>query len=89
MSATADRLTDTDIDTMRDRAEETIRGWAAASNIRRYRVRDVDAIALARIMWHAIGCSDADLRDAELDRIDRMAAAYMGTTYDAAGRITS
>ena len=84
---TADRLTPADINTMRDRAAETIRGWAAASEIRRYRVRDADALALARVMWHAIGCSSADLRDAELDRIDRLAASYIGTTFNARGDV--
>jgi hypothetical protein len=78
---TTDRLTPADIDTMRDRAEETVRGWAAASQIRRYRVRSVDACAL--------GCTECDLRDAELERIDRLAAGYVGDTYDAAGPITA
>jgi hypothetical protein len=61
---TANRLTAADRAAMNTRLEEVIRGYG-----RSYMPRPDDVTALERIAMHAIGCTAADLRDAELTEI--------------------
>jgi len=82
------RITADDADAMHARAVETLAQWAAAGSTGRYAMQHADAVALARIMAHAIGCSyDRDLRAVERDEIDGEARSYVGQTYDARGRM--
>ena len=61
MSATENRLTDSDRDTITARLAEVVEGYGGP-----YRPTWADAPTLERIAVHAIGCSADDLRDRAL-----------------------
>lgn len=72
---TENRLSDDDRFAMRSRMAEAVHGWKE-NGARAVRYADVPS--LVRLGVHAIGCSEADLREPELDEVRTMALSFEG-----------
>lgn len=77
----ASRLTPADWDTMRRRIDATIAGWVHSAPTRKYRVTAADTDALERLALASIGCTAADMRDAELTALAAYTTDLIGRTY--------
>lgn len=79
-SLEANRLTDSDREAMRTRVRETMALWrpTAWRPLRKSDIGPESLMALYRVAAHAIGCSDADLREAELAERDAIVHEIVG-----------
>lgn len=68
----ANRLSNEDRTAIAHRITEAVRGWG-----RDHQGSDGDLLALTRLGAHAIGCSEPDLRDCELDEIRSIARGIL------------
>ena len=73
MSATENRLTDSDRTAITARLAEVVEGYGGP-----YRPTWADAPTLERIAVHSIGCSADDLRDSEMSEIRAIVLTSLG-----------
>lgn len=76
VNATENRLTDQDRKAIAERVATTVSDWRSHGS--QWTPSASDVTTLERIAHHAIGCTEADLREVELEEIRRAIVEQLG-----------